>query len=312
MLEKADKVSEEEEEPREESEPPSSRLPPFARLSLPPADADTRGRLREQTAEEHLWSGLSRGVGFDIAEHMSGIEAYTEIVYRRPTPEGVQPVDKMQFDYAWRASEPVDLPGDAGWHTVPVIAEEGPCAMRYVVVPREDPSVFRVARLANPLSAPLLAGPVEVYVGGSFQLTSQISTIAPGETIELGMGVEPAIRCARNTSFEERRSGERVVAMTELHHTLKIELRNTLGRPVDVEVRERIPQPGKDAEVVVDEEQVEPAWESYTQRERDRTIKGGRRWSISLPPRATAALSARYVVRIYANNEVVGGNRREG
>lgn len=183
--------------------------------------------------------------------------------------------------------------------------------MRYVAVPRQDPSVFRVATLPNPLASPLLSGPVEVYVAGAYQLTSQLPTVAPGETVELGMGVEPAIRCARNTTFEERRSGERVVAMTELHHTVTIDLRNGLSREVPLEVRERIPQPGRDAEVAIDEEAVEPPWEPYTQRERQQPIKGGRRWKITLPAGGAASLSARYVVRIYANNEVVGGNRRE-
>lgn len=312
VAEKADLREESESVESAEEIAPLS-LPSFAHLSLSLPTTSDRGRLAVQSAAEVLLSGLSRPISFDALGYIEVVTSIAAAVQGMPLPDGTEPVERStgSFDHSYRAEEPIDLPSDGGWHTVPVVAREGACTLRYVVVPREDPSVFRVATLDNPLAAPLLAGPVEVYVGGAFQLTSQLPTVAPGETVELGMGVEPAIRCARNASFEEKRSGERVVAMTELHHTLTIDLRNTLSRQADIEVRERIPQPAKDAEVAIDEEQIAPAWEVYPQRERERPIKGGRRWKITLAAGGATKLTARYVVRIYANNEVVGGNRRE-
>ena len=78
------------------------------------------------------------------------------------------------------------------------------------------------------------------------------------------------------------------------------------------EVRERIPQPAPDAEVVVEEGAVTPAWEPYTQQERGaKALEGGRRWRLTVPANHTQQLSAQYVVKLYANNELEGGNRRE-
>ena len=37
---------------------------------------------------------------------------------------------------------------------------EGACTVRYVAVPREELAVYRTAVIQNPLSAPLLPGPV--------------------------------------------------------------------------------------------------------------------------------------------------------
>ena len=45
--------------------------------------------------------------------------------------------------------------------------------------------------------------------------------------------------------------------------------------------------------------------------ERGHVIQGGRRWVISVKPGATQTLKANYRVKLYANNELVGGNRRE-
>ena len=88
---------------------------------------------------------------------------------------------------------------------------------------------------------------------------------------------------------------------------------NNLSRPIECEVRERIPQPAPEAEVVVEEVEVSPAWSSYEQQEQGShaVIHGGRRWTVTVEPGEEVHLEARYVVKIYANNEVVGGNRRE-
>ncbi|MEL6182894.1 MAG: hypothetical protein AAFS10_28320, partial [Myxococcota bacterium] len=178
-------------------------------------------------------------------------------------------------------------------------------------VPREKTDVFRVAFIENPTEAPLLPGSVEVYLGGHYVLTTAMPAVAPRGRLRLGLGVEQGIKCARNTSFREERSTEAVVATADLHHQIDVELVNNLSRPITCEVRERIPQARPGAEVVVRETQVEPPWEAWEQAELGSPLKGGRRWQVSLEPGEAAALMARYMVQIYANNTLEGGNRRE-
>jgi hypothetical protein len=175
-----------------------------------------------------------------------------------------------------------------------------------------DNSVFREAEVKNPTEAPLLPGPAEIYVGGDYVLGTTLPVVAPLGKLKLGLGVEQAIKCARNTRFKEERSGDMVVATSELIHDIEIELVNHLERSIRCEVRERIPQPALGAEVVVEELRVEPAWEKYKQAERrGKPVEGGRRWRLSLSAGGRALLTARYGVKIYANNEITGGNRRE-
>ncbi len=215
------------------------------------------------------------------------------------------------FDYTYDADAPVDVDSDGVFHSVPLGTRKSDCDVHYVVVPREDENVFRIADIENPLYAPLLSGPAELYVADEYVLTTSIDTVAPKGRLTLGLGVEQAIRCARNTRFSEARTSDKVVATNELVHDIAIELVNNLGRDVKCEVRERIPWPDEDAEVVVEEIDVSPAWAPYDQEERNAPLVGGRRWTVEVPARSEAKLSARYVVKIYANNEIVGGNRRE-
>ncbi|MFB2892031.1 hypothetical protein ACE1CI_03690 [Aerosakkonemataceae cyanobacterium BLCC-F50] len=95
--------------------------------------------------------------------------------------------------------------------------------------------------------------------------------------MELGLGVEQAIKVARNTSYWEVRSGETIVAFNELCHQIKIEITNHLKRNAKIEVRERLPIPQEGAKVEVKIEQVSPEWEEYKQEERGTPIQGGYR-----------------------------------
>lgn len=49
----------------------------------------------------------------------------------------------------------------------------GEASVLYVTVPREDSNVYRQAQVKNPLAAPMLPGPAEVYVGGEYVLSTQ-------------------------------------------------------------------------------------------------------------------------------------------
>lgn len=286
----------------------------FAGLRLPPPDSADRGRLAPEDRAARWREALTadgRRLRVDPVLTAEAAEREARAAAGVPVPAGTTPVGSHAFDYAWTAASPVDVPGDGGWHSVPLGERELPCALRYVTVPREAPHVFRLATLHNPGRAPLLPGPAELYVDGAYVLSTTLVHVPGGGRFELGLGVEQAIRCARNTHYEEARSDARVVAMAELRHRISIELHNGLGRPADVEVRERVPQPAEGAEVVIEELHVEPLWEGYDQTERGQPILGGRRWRVSVPPGGTEALKATYVAKIYAANELVGGNRRE-
>ena len=142
-------------------------------------------------------------------------------------------------------------------------------------------------------------------------LTTTLYSVPTGGEFQLGLGVEQSIKCARNTKYREARSGNKVVATNELWHSISIELVNNLSRSIAIEVRERLPVPQKDAEVVVEEGAVSPLWQVWDQTQFNRPIEGGRRWRLSIDAGATQRLEAEYVVKIYANNELAGGNRRE-
>ncbi len=306
--------AEAEEEPTEPMEAPASAWPDYGTLALPDPIGAGRGRLAPVSTEQKLVAVL-RDAGmelpFDVPALLVEHQRRALAVARLSLPGGALAVRPSHFDHAVRSTHPVDVPSLGSWHTVSLGEHTAACSVRYIGVPREEASMYRIATMANPCGHPLLAGPVEVYVDGTYVLTATLPTTGSGEDVELGVGVEPSLHVARNTRFEEKRSDERVVAMRELHHHITIELRNDLGKAVDVEVRERVPVPDGEAEVAIDVIAAEPAWADYDQKERGAKLKGGHRWRLTIEPRSRQTLEAHYVLRLYANNEVVGGDRRE-
>jgi hypothetical protein len=287
----------------------------FPLLRLPPAHDPARGRLapvdlRALYSESAQRAG--RPIAFDVLSAVQAAEA-AALDVGGPLPAGAIDLDEFTswFDFAYDADGAVEVAGDGGWHSVAVGDRVCTAAVRYIAVPREDSNVYRVAAIENPLGAPLLTGPAEVYVGGEYVLTTTLPTVAARGELKLGLGVEQAVKVARNTRFSETRTGEGVVAMVELVHDIDVDVVNHLSRTIELEVRERIPVPAPGAEVQVDERDVSPPWECYEQDERDAPIAGGRRWVLSVDAGGASKVHVRYVLKLFSNSEVVGGNRRE-
>jgi len=131
------------------------------------------------------------------------------------------------YDYRYDAEGPVDIPGDGQFHSVPLLGRSAPVETTLVVVPRESDKAVRVASLLNPLHAPLLAGKAEIYLEDEYLVTSPIRTVPPGGKLSVGLGVEEALKVARNVHYEEEATGLMGGGLA-LHHKVEIEIASRL------------------------------------------------------------------------------------
>jgi uncharacterized protein (TIGR02231 family) len=213
------------------------------------------------------------------------------------------------FDHVYRASGTADVASDAIPHRVAVSVGKTTPKLRWRTVPREAADVYKEAVVANPFGAPLLAGPVEVYVEGSLLTTTSVERVDTGGTTAVGLGVEDRIKVARNTRVAEDTSGL-LVSETEVKHTVTIELTSSLAAPARVEVLDRVPVTD-DKNLSVDVIATRPASTVYKQDERGAPIRGGLAWNVDLAAGGKAKVELDYKLSFAAKNEVVGGNRRE-
>ncbi len=286
----------------------------YGNLRMPPPADTRRGSLVRADDTEIYLSLLSRlhvRVELDVFAAVGrAVERARQVVRHALPPRHVAPRDEDGFDYAYRAEAPADIPSDGGYHGLPLSQHQGAARPRYVVVPRETRDAFRFVEIDNPLAAPLLPGPADVYIGSDFLVTTDVRATPPRGLLRLGLGVEQGIKVSRNTSFEEKTAGIMRGSLA-LRHEVRISVANRLDRSALIEVRERLPVSATEDDSDIDVAVIEtrPAWQPYEQH--DAPIRGGRRWEVEVAPGKDADLLAVYEVRIAGKHELVGGNRRE-
>jgi hypothetical protein len=214
-----------------------------------------------------------------------------------------------RFDHRYDAEGTADVPSSAKPHRVAVTAGEAPATPRFVAVPREVAEVFRRAEIQNPLAAPLLSGPVDVFLDGALLATMILDFVDRAGFIHLGLGVEERIRVARNARVEESTAGL-LGGSAVVDHAVTVELSSSLGQKATVEVLERVPvTDDKDVDVKVT--YARPEAERYTQAERGSVLRRGLSFKVEVLAGAKAKIELGYRVTLPAKSEIVGGNRRE-
>ena len=260
-----------------------------------PASAATRGRLVRDP-------GLAGGSRAERAQ--SRVDAIAD------PPLARDPLaSRGRFDHRYEAEGAADVPANGLPHRVAVGAADAISTPCFVAVPREAAEVYREAEIKNPFDAPLLTGPVDVFMDGALMTTSEMTYVDRHGSMRIGLGVEERLRVARNARVDESSAGLLGGSLV-VDHAVTIDLSSSLGRSATVDVIERIPlSDEKDVDVKLT--YTHPDHQKYTQAERGSPLRRGIRFSVPVPAGEKAKIEIGYRVTLPAKNEIVGGNRRE-
>jgi uncharacterized protein (TIGR02231 family) len=150
-----------------------------------------------------------------------------------------------------------------------------------VAVPNLSPWVFQAVAWNNPAAYPLMAGKVHMFRGATFVGDVALEYRAPGEAIELSLGVDEEIALERKDLLAQKReagffSGSQTVA--QAYRTI---LHNRSNSDVVVEIREQIPVT-KTADIKVTVEK-DKTTAGYSLDE----LRGHLKWKVALKKGAT-------------------------
>ncbi|HEX8703374.1 MAG TPA: DUF4139 domain-containing protein [Myxococcaceae bacterium] len=301
--------------PQPASIEPEGSLLDYDTLELAPASQPgNRGKLQPRPiySSTELIALTAVHVQVDIVSLLAVRQQDMNRVYHVPPPTWAVPPRQSTpyFDYRYDVETRMDVPSDGAWHTVSVFSAPVGLVAEYLCVPSMEPQVFRTVMVENRTPHALLAGPVDVTLGDEFLMTSPLPTLAPGATQRLGLGVEESIKVSRNTRFDEA-SGGVFGGATVLTHRVSLEVANRLGRPVTVELRERVPVvPTSEKDVKVEETEVRPAWRAPASLPGETPVDGERAWRVTLQAGEKQSLDATWIVKIPSSKMLQGGNRR--
>jgi uncharacterized protein (TIGR02231 family) len=112
---------------------------------------------------------------------------------------------------------------------------------KLVAIPKLRPYVYQTLSLDNPAPYPLLSGRVHTHRGGSYVGDDQLRYVAPGEKIEVSLGLDEEIRIERIDRKARDRSPSFLGSMRRFEREYRIRIANRARGKQKLEVRENIP-----------------------------------------------------------------------
>jgi len=134
----------------------------------------------------------------------------------------------------------VDVTGDGTPRKLTISRNELPPILDYLSVPRHTEAVYRRATMANATGAPLLPGPINLYVGDEYIGRNQLEYTPNGGEVKLILGIEERITAKRE--MVRRDVDKRLLRdQRQLVYGYEIKLENLLPTPARVVVEDQYP-----------------------------------------------------------------------
>jgi uncharacterized protein (TIGR02231 family) len=189
----------------------------------------------------------------------------------------------------YRPARRIAVPADGTAHRTTITVAELPTRLDHVTVPLRGPEAYLRATAVNTSEHTLRPGPAAIFHDTEYVGTTTLEPWAPGEEVELALGVDDRVRVERE--LVRRAAGKAILGGTRRHEAAyKITIGNYGARPASVTVIDQIPVSRDDA-IVVKEVQLEP-------KPAEQTDLGEVTWKLSLEPNKTADLTIAFRVDV--------------
>lgn len=190
------------------------------------------------------------------------------------------------------------IPSDGTAQKVPITAAKLAANPEYLTVPKRQATAFLTAKVVNNSDFPLLAGPMNVFLDGTFVATSALRTVMAGEKFDLALGADEGIsvKHKRVQKFTEdtglTSSGKRVT------YEYLLTIQNNKKSVERVIVVDQLPL-SRNEKVVV--KQVAP-----TASELKPTDEGALKWTLDLKPGEKREITVKFTIDYAKDVNVTG------
>ncbi|HEV2784174.1 MAG TPA: DUF4139 domain-containing protein, partial [Actinophytocola sp.] len=191
----------------------------------------------------------------------------------------------------------IAVPSDGTAHRTTIMVAELPSRLDHVTVPLRGPEAYLRATAVNTSEHTLRPGPAAIFHDTEFVGTTALEPWAPGEEVELALGVDDRVRVERE--LIRRTAGKAVLGGTRRHEAAyKITIGNYGPRPARITVIDQIPVSTDDA-ITVRDVQCEP-------KPAEQTDLGEVTWKLELAPNKTTELTMSFRVDVAKGVQLSG------
>jgi len=270
------------------------------------------GRLRGtltaiERKEYYMQYFEERNFSIEVIENVISTSQKQSATFKAK-PQHYHEIEETHFDSLFEGCTPVNIPSGPEWTSVSLFDQECPLELLYILTGHESTQVFRTVKMTNTLKQPLLKGPLDVYLNSHYLMTGSMKLCPSQDSFELCLGVEQGIKVKRLCNFDETHAGL-IGHSSKLVHKINNTVQNTLHQKIDIEIRERLPMPGKDEKIKVHLDEVSPQW-SPLQIDGHKQ-EGLHKWQAEVEPGGKQEFHFHYSITLPGKDELQGGNRRE-
>ncbi|MCP3136456.1 mucoidy inhibitor MuiA family protein [Pyxidicoccus xibeiensis] len=192
------------------------------------------------------------------------------------------------YDLAFTAPRLETVRSGESERVVPLLIESWPVQVERHVFPALATDAFLVAQLKSPSRGVLPGGEASLFVGADPAGTALLKLVVPGEPFTLPLGVDPAVRTARNVRIVQSKEG--FISKDDLNtYEVTLEVPNPYSFPMQVRVVDQWPL-SQDGKVEVKLVRTAPA-----ARQDEKT--GELQWDLVVPPSSKKTVSFEYSLR---------------
>lgn len=197
----------------------------------------------------------------------------------------------------YRPARAVAVPADGAAHRATVAAVELSTTLDYVTAPVRAAEAHLRATVVNSSTHTMLPGPAAVFHGADFVGTIALPTWAPGEEVELALGVDDRIRVERE--LVRRSDTKATLGSTRRRETEhQITVTNHTARPARVTILDQLPV-SRDEAITVRDARLDPP-------PAERSELGELTWRFELAPGQSTKVVTGVRVEFAKGVELVG------
>lgn len=192
------------------------------------------------------------------------------------------------YDLTYAALQRETVRSGQGARRIALFSKQFPVSVQRKIVPAMAAEAFLVAEIKNPTGQPLPGGAADLFVGADPAGVANLALVAPGESFTLPLGIDRALRPARNVRL---RNSERGVFSKDdiTEYTVTTTVANPYRAALSLWLVDQLPLAG-DKNVEVQLLRSDPP-------ARQDAATGALEWRLSVPPGGKAQTTFVYTLR---------------
>lgn len=207
--------------------------------------------------------------------------------------------DAQGLATTWSLEGHKDIPADGDIHRFRVTSTEVHPDLALLAIPRQDPTVYRIARFAIPKELPLFPGSPVVHFAGSQRVgQSSLELPAPGHPVQLGFGPFTGVRVALRRLDNRKETVGTFSKETQWIVKDRFDITNDLTEAVAIDVQ--------DAQLKADQDRIKITLLPDSTPCQDEPLPGVRQWHLDLGAGATRSVNLTTQIRVPMGGWVQG------